>query len=529
MLRKAIGVQRFDRITATFKPETVKGMAAYRRHRYLAHPLAVEWHELMQAVDNSEAQGKLALPERSFYLLDQLIRLKGLLGLADIDRILTKLETGREYFSTMFEIYILSCYRDLGALIEIVPESKVPGVRTADFLVKAKGGNCYVECKSLEDMSREEQHFYEEVQEGAMRAMDANTRSWRIEIRATRILRGRDIVDIVKLVTKSIVADDLTPIASSDGGITIKFSRFSSFPEGWITGTQDDIPRSLSMGYIECETGTDLIGNPRYKRVMIVECEPYLSNDESKRILADVNSAHGQIPDGSSGIVHIEIPFKKGDRLLEVSDLAYQRAFGLLKKKRRLNAVILCARTLSKNAKEGENPIQNYEAIVPNSIPATPLPEGIAILGTDFSGMKPPEKTSLWSDIKWFWKQLRLWLKEDVKEWPTSIRKISQLAMLGANAEGTIVIEFGINEPMTSQLGKSLVFFSSPDGAKQLRLWQSFANHFRVDVVHPTFGRRTFRGDLNHLEVGRLHKLAVGWSMEGMSAFVNGEELEPIG
>jgi hypothetical protein len=527
MLRCSIVPQKFDQIVATFKPETVQGLAAFHLHRAQAHPLAVEWHELMQAVEKSEIANALLLPERSFFLLDNLVRLKSLLDMPNIDRILNKLNTGREYFSTMFEVFILSSYRQIGSEIQILAESTVPGERSADFLVRANGEACYIECKSLEDMSRKEERLYEQLETQIMRALDDHKRSWRVQIRANRILHGRDISGLVALVVEAIESDDLSGLNSRDGNMSISFQRYTAFPHLWINGTHEDISRTFSRGLVECESATDASGNPHYKNAMIVESEPYVSNDESKRILADINDAHSQIPLGSSGIVHIEIPYKKGTRLLEVSDLAYGRVFGLLKKKRRLNATVLSARTLHADTANGSNPILNYFAIIPNSNPASSLPATFAILGTD-SGTMRIQKGSRWSDLKWWWTTIKARFANGISAWPIAVTQTSQLAALGRSDEGTIVIEFGINQPMETQIGKSLLYYSSPDGAKQLRLWQSFANHFRADIVHPNFGRRTFKGDLNHLEVGKLHKAAIGWSAEGVSAAVNGEMLAPL-
>jgi hypothetical protein len=156
------------------------------------------------------------------------------------------------------------------------------------------------------------------------------------------------------------------------------------------------------------------------------------------------------------------------------------------KEKPRVSAVALSARTIDKNMKEGGNPILNYNAIIPNPAATNPLPAGFAILG---SNDKCLDLTS---------------------------------------GEGTLALKFEIHEPIPKQLGKDLYYHCSADGWHQLRLWQSFSNQFRADIVHPAFGRRTFKGDLNHLEIDRLHKLAASWSSEGVRVAVNGAMISPI-
>jgi hypothetical protein len=381
-LRTAFGPARFDSIVSTFNPAQTRGLAAYQLERARAHPMAVEWHELMQAVTQSEDAGKLLLPERSFFLLDNLVRLNELLDLPNIERVLVQLEHDNDYYSTMFEIFVLSGYRQSGASIEIVPESRRPNERRPDFVVRTRNGDCYVECKSLEDLSRREDRLWEQIEGRVVKVLISQKRSWRVLIRARRPLSGRDIPELLALIKSHAMADDPEAVQNSDGQISIEFRRYTIFFDAWLPGGRDAVTSELPRVCFECETMADVAGSLFHKNLGIVEAEPYVRPDETQRILDDISDAHGQIPQGACGIVHVEIPFRKATRLLDTCDLAYQRAFGLLRRKTRLNAAVLSARSFRPNLNDGDSPFLDYHAVVPGPSPAFTLPKEMVILGS---------------------------------------------------------------------------------------------------------------------------------------------------
>ncbi len=148
--------------------------------------------------------------------------------------------------------------------------------------------------------------------------------------------------------------------------------------------------------------------------------------------------------------------------------------------------MVLMARTVNEHLKQGGNPILNYNTVIPNSDPVRSLPGDFTILGAE----------------------------------------VQDINM--TSGEGTIYIEFEIPEPLAKQRGRQVFYHCTGDGRHQLRLWQSFSNRFRVDFVHPGFGRRNFEGDLNYLEINVKHRLAAGFSSEGIKVNVDGTELHQI-
>ena len=97
-----------------------------------------------------------------------------------------------------------------------------------------------------------------------------------------------------------------------------------------------------------------------------------------------------------------------------------------------------------------------------------------------------------------------------------------------AGGQGTILLEFGILSPIEEQEGRYLYKYCSPDGIYQIKLWQSFQNYFRVDVIDPNFGIKFFKARLNHLETNKRHKLAMSWNSERINVAVDGKIIDPI-
>jgi hypothetical protein len=428
-LASSLGTDRLNRILATFRPQETRGLAAYHLMRAQAHPLAVEWRELMQAVQKSEEDRTLALPERSLFFLDQLVRLRSVLNVPGIDRILQRVEQGDHYYSAMFEILVLSLYRQKGAEIEVVAEAEQPGKPSPDFVIRGTSQDVYVECKSLEDRSRKEQRIWEQIEAEVMKAMSSYARFWRVSITATRIVEGRDIEALVSLASERIRNGILDRATTADGTIELTFEEVDPSPETWRLGGIDTIERRTQQAWIEAEQYVEEGGAVFHRNAMIIEVIPFQRENETDRILDDVNDAHRQIPRGACGIVHIEIPFRQSKRLLDIADYAFQRTFGFLRTRQRLNAVVLSARTMTPGIKDGDDAVMDYFVIVPSPNPAVALPNEFEILGSE-SGSAEMRKPRLWHSVRWYTRVLRQWILSTPRVWPRKIRNKSDLLAL---------------------------------------------------------------------------------------------------
>lgn len=518
-LAEVVGRERLQDVLATYEPQRIKGIPASLLHESQAHPLAVEWRELMDAVTASEREGQFLLPDRSYFLLDHLIRLRSISDVDNISELLDRLTKKDEYYSALFEIFILSFYRNAGNDIEIVP--RTPHKRTPDFIVRAKNRDVYIECKSLEDRSRKEQRVWGQIEGRILRSLTKARRSWRVTIQAKRTLHGADIQIILGLAAERIKADSLAAQQTPDNGVTLTFESFAN-PSVWQFGGVQ-IERRTERFVAEADHRIGRNGNLLHRNIRMVESAPFYSSNETKRILSDVSDAHGQIPEGQRGIVHIEIPFRNSGRILAVADDAFQRVFGLLKQRQRLNAVVLSSRIKNPSPREGQDAVWDYFVVVPNARPQRPLPKSFRIAGWSGAYYKQP----VWDWVRQLFKFMWWNLKSQKLSWRTILNMRRELSRKGGG-KGFVAIKFDIGEPLSEQTGRSLYNYCSSDGTRQLRLWQSFENHFRVDIVDVSFGRRTFRSDANELSVGTVHDLAVGWSAESLWVAVDGRPLEPV-
>jgi hypothetical protein len=168
----------------------------------------------------------------------------------------------------------------------------------------------------------------------------------------------------------------------------------------------------------------------------------------------------------------------------------------------------------------------DYFVVVPNANPGARLPGEFRIVGAE-DGVPVIAARRLLADLRWWAKLIWLWVKSCKVFWPTLVSGARDLEGMLKSGEGTIALEFSINAPLREQMGRSLLNYCSSDGMRQIRLWQSFRNHFRADIVERAFGRRTC-ANLNDLSVGTVHKLAISWSGSASTAAVDGQMLQEI-
>ncbi|MCF8478405.1 MAG: hypothetical protein K9G60_15360 [Pseudolabrys sp.] len=377
-------------ILSQFEPTSATTLSEFYLRKARAHPLAVDWYYLEQQVENSERAKTLLLSDQSMFLLDSLVRLSELLDVSGIERLLARIQNPKEYYSASFEALTLSQYRQSGFRVEIVPEEPIKGIRRPDFKVRTNDGEVFIECKSLEDFSRREGRIWEQAEAKVIKALSRFRRYWRVSIKADRELKGVDIENIRKLVSARARTNSIETISSDDGKIQIWFEVLAS-DSNWIAGEISYRPQMGQRGYIEAESWTDPIGKKYHRNPFQVISIPHLRADDTRRILADIGDAHGQLGTGELGIVHIEIPYRDSARLLSVSDAAFQRVFGLLKRRRKLSCAVLSARAKDQISRPDENPLMDIHAIVPNPA-AKLLPKSFFVLGSREEALYLPAK-----------------------------------------------------------------------------------------------------------------------------------------
>jgi hypothetical protein len=460
-------------------------------HRARAHPFAIGWAELQTEVDLSVQRGSFQLSENSLFLLDHLVRLREVRSMPGIERILQNIEDANSYHSALFEVFILTLLIKKGIDVQIVEESKIPNERTPDFKVTTESGAVYVECKSLDDKSRFEERVWTQIEGRIIKILAKTKRYWLVSLKAHRIIGGSDIEPVLNCVRKRCDAGETDSCSTPDGAIDIAFQPISG--AGWQYGTFDP-PRKHERGWWEADQQY-FCGIPFYRHPVIVESEAFFDANEAGRIDTLIQSGYGQIQYDHPGIIVVQVPNRRGEQLLEICDGAFHRIFGTLKRRPRVNAVVLCARTIQKPITE--HPISEYFAIIPNGHSEKALPEEFEVPGA---------------------RQM---------QFPTKSGKIETVELELLGEEGTLMCEFGLHQTMSEQRGRDIIYYCNRSGTNQIRAWQSYNDEFRVDIVMAKHGRQTFKSKVVDFEPDVTHKLCIAWSKDKITIAADGRMLTP--
>lgn len=279
----------------SFSPGIGKGVRAYDLEVAKAHPFAVAWVQLQKDVEKSVEQKSLALSDRSAFILDLFANLKAIADAPLFQTLLAKLKPRKQFFSTVFEAYVFSGYRHLGANIEIVPISNKPRERRPDFVITPPHGRLvFLECKSLEDIAREEGRIWNEIDARLAAEMFRHQRSWRISLTARRNVTGADIHKIITAAQSQISAGRLGRNEVGDGAFAIEYEQLGDTEK--YQPLPVDLPKRSERCWIEVQGRVDSAGKAYYRHPVMVEVFPHFDADHTKRVLALIDAAYGSFP-----------------------------------------------------------------------------------------------------------------------------------------------------------------------------------------------------------------------------------------
>jgi hypothetical protein len=119
---------RFAQLMGDFDPQSVKGLRAYHQHAASAHPFARWWVQLETDVLKTRARNAFVMSDTSVFLLDLYARLLDVKEDPQFADVMEKLVAPNQFFSTMFEVFIYSAYRQQGYPIVIVVSERQTSV-----------------------------------------------------------------------------------------------------------------------------------------------------------------------------------------------------------------------------------------------------------------------------------------------------------------------------------------------------------------------------------------------------------------
>lgn len=446
---------------------------------HTSHPFAHFWESLNQDIENSKIVGSLQLSELSLRSLNLLNDLELIKNVPNYERIIKDIRNKSKFYSACFEASIVASYCSKGFEVEILEESAKKGIRTCDFIAKNANGKVSVECKSLDDISIEEKVHWDELKYRLAKYLDDNKKSWKIDIIANKPVRGNEKEFLFKEISKDIKNNDLMKKELSDNDFIVEYMKIAKWDQFFPLPLS--INKSSENGFIEGEFHNGL---NIYKNLRIIEIWPYKEHEISKRLISNFKSAVGQIPKNGPGIVHIGVPYKIGDYLLQIIDNSYDSLFEKLNKdSNRVNAVVISGIILENNI---NMPLLPQYYIVPNMITQSQLPSKFSIVGAN--------------------------------------NQIHEDNIIN-NDEGTIEFEFKLSKNLDENAHLLLFDYSTKDGKYQLKIWFTWTNKFRMDIITPSLGRVFIETDEFKPNLNSIYKYAGTWSKKDISIYVNGKRI----
>lgn len=498
--RALLGEDLFQRMLNGYNSSDAKGMADHVRRQGRAHPFATAWDDLTKGAALSKEAGAFRLSEQAFMLLDTLHSLSTVVDDPEFGALLQRLVGRDQFHSTAFEAFVLSAYRSINVPIALVQEAAAIGERRPDLISRLSDSDLvFLECKSLQDDVQREERVWSDIEAQIARKLDASPLSLRLRIDAAKRVSNADAAMVVESAANLIRNFPVLPGAEIAG---CQIAIGQALPPGAILKLPLNFPQEESLrlwAEASVDGETDII-----RKLWLIETKPHSDVEQGERLVRLFRDAASQLPNESPGIVHLQVPYRAAPHFLDVVDRARPLLEREIARRQHVCAVVVSGRFLNRRMAVEGNPVETSHIVIPNFTSDQRLPSGFRLLGTEDG-----------TDA------LRRAERVDMSNLPGGHFDVP--------SEGTVLMQFGINEPLVDQLGRYQFRHCSEDGRRQLSVWQTYRNRFRIEVVHEAFGRRELTLDLNHLEVGVDHKMCFAWSREGIRVALNGDLLTRAG
>lgn len=484
-IKRHLGQELIDIVTGRGDFAQQNSLLNYHRDRAKGHPLTSLWLDLEKEVIRTGETGVLSLSFKSMILLE------GLYSLIDAKlsglwpEILPKLLNETQFYSTLFEVEIWKKYKIGGFDALLLAESTE---RTPDIKIKQDEHCIYVECKSLQDVPKKEKNAWDNICAQILKIFWSHKRWWRVHVMMKSRLSGVDAASIIGNIK----------LASQYGHTTEQNIEDRIFIEyEVITNSDFFLPGPLltlqtkEIFWMEATGVFDESGSAFNKSPRIVEITPYFEFNPHTQVLGAIKTAAAQLPREKGGLVHIEIPYRDGERILEVTDNIYDVVCEQIEKNfRRVNAVIFSSKRTNNNPRSGDDAINHHYVVIPNKYAYTNLPPGIKVLGASSGN----------SEI--------------------------EASFFSLSTEGTIFISLEEIGDISEQIGRYFIYICSSNGRQQLKFWRDYRSNLVIELINDHSGRRkivTAAVDFCNLPVT---KLAISWSADFFCAIINHKLLE---
>jgi hypothetical protein len=476
----------FKWLTAGYRTDDFASRLDQMAYDLRVHPFAAIWGDITRGIEESKSSRSLSFSSRAWFLLDDLAALDSAKGDPAYPSLIEKLKGRKQFFSTLYEAQTYAQYHQLGYDVSIVPASPTPSIRAPDFKLSLSGGETvFIECKSMLDDVEEEQQIWRDIRTRIATALTKHSDSVGLRIVANRRIRQKDKKQVLQTFyrllrefpnTSHTLSDAVKMSIKAIDDPTIALSEPCTFPR-----------KRHEQGWAEA-TATE--GN--LVHAWTIQSIPFVEVDQTDRILRLIRQA--QLPHDGLGVLHLQLPYQDPYHFFEVLSAARPKVEDILSRRRHISAVLLTGRFMNTDMKDGGDIMSRHIAVLPNFAIQT-LPANFKLPG-----------------------HRSLEVMSEPKDMDLALGAINDFEL---TPSGTMTIEFSLNERLDEQPGRFLMSYCSTDGRKQLGVWQSYNNFFRIDIIHDAFGRRSLKQKFDFLAPGILHKLMFTWSEEGITCMVN--------
>ncbi len=266
------------------------------------------WHEYNLDIKRSQEQKKLSISIKTHFILNLLEQLQNISHLANFSRIITNLCSKGTFYSAAFEASIASLY--ISSYPVTVTEEGTS--KSPDFnITLLSNEKIYIECKSLEDFSIENNKVFNEIVHKVEKLCRRNKKSNFVVLKTAGNL-GQETIDlIVKRIRDIILNDWFGDYIFNVNGTNLichnrkiaEWDRVSSY--GSISVRHPDNCVNFSIAFKVEETP---FGIQKNSNIILVAVENYPILNFEKRIKNEIKKASKQLPREKCNILHIQLP-----------------------------------------------------------------------------------------------------------------------------------------------------------------------------------------------------------------------------
>lgn len=440
-----------------------------------AHPFALWWRAYKQDIIRIKDSGRFGLSVQSSRALEMLSNLIDIKNIPNVQRIKNSIRNKGTFFSGIFEAYIAAGYLFQGFSVEAVEEQPGNKQKTTDLHVKVGSQIIYVECKSLDDFAIKESKHWQEILDRVSCILRNHKKNWGITILCGKQIDDKDKQSICNEIAIDIKKNNLGLRRLENKKIIIQYEKLSEWDQVF-TGSLI-IPKRGEHVMLDAEVIRETDGM-KYKNCRIIEVKPHVELDVTNRLVSEIKKAARQVPKEGPGIIHIAIPHKVGSQLLDVTDSSYLKIFKILNRNsQRVNSVVITGSVLDNN----HLPLTYHHYVIPNMITRSELLSDFSILGANDTGISLPDKA------------------------------------------GKIHIAFTLSEDWDKNKPAYIYNYCSKNGKYQFRIWRTWSDKLRIDLVTPSNGRIFLESNIGGFVPNKQNYFDCIWNEDEIKIYLNGE------